>query len=168
MNKLFFPSFPGCFVCGRDNPRGIRLPLWREGEETRGEFDPEKELCGFSGVIHGGVIAAVLDEILWWTTAIEKRCAVVTKSISITYIRPVILGNSYNLAAEASLTDGREITGKAVMKIHGRIFARADGIYVPAPSGMNEQLLEGLVFLDREGREIPHENRFGPGIFENP
>ncbi len=163
---MFFPSFPGCFVCGRDNQRGIRLPLWQEEGEIRGEFFPEKELCGFFGVIHGGIITAVLDEILWWTTAIEKREAVVTKSITVKFILPVRLKRSYSLTGKVSHKDGGEITGTAAMKIGKRVFAKADGIYVSAPAGMNAQLLDGLVFQDREGREIPRENRFDPRFFE--
>jgi len=54
----------GCLVCGRENPQGLHLHLDVD-EETgvvRCEFTPLGTHIGFEGVVHGGILATVLDE----------------------------------------------------------------------------------------------------------
>lgn len=51
-----------CFCCGEDNPIGLHLKFrWENGEYVT-EFLPKKEHEGFAGIVHGGLLATVLDE----------------------------------------------------------------------------------------------------------
>ena len=165
MDRLYFPSYPGCFVCGRDNPYGIHLPLWVENDEVKGEFTPEEKFCGFKGVIHGGIITAVLDEILWWASARVRNEPVVTKKITVHFLRPVTLGRPFGLLSEIDETQDKETLCSALMKRDGKLFARAEGVYVPAPGGFDEQLEGILEFRFPDGSEIPRENRLTMDIF---
>jgi acyl-coenzyme A thioesterase PaaI-like protein len=54
-----------CFCCGPKNPIGLRL----EFEETpegrmRTIWIPKREHQGFKDIVHGGLVAAVLDEVM--------------------------------------------------------------------------------------------------------
>jgi acyl-coenzyme A thioesterase PaaI-like protein len=51
-----------CFGCGRNNPIGLKLVFTREGEGVRAEFTPDTVYQGWSGVVHGGIVACMLDE----------------------------------------------------------------------------------------------------------
>lgn len=51
-----------CFVCGPGNPAGLKLNFHLDGESMWTEFTPKKELQGFAGILHGGIIATLLDE----------------------------------------------------------------------------------------------------------
>lgn len=51
-----------CFVCGPDNPDGLRLKYRLEGEECRARFTPGQHHCGFDGQTHGGILFSVLDD----------------------------------------------------------------------------------------------------------
>ena len=57
------PHTAGCLVCGRQNPHGLGLSL--HVDEGSGvvsvEFAPRPEHIGFEGIVHGGVLATVLD-----------------------------------------------------------------------------------------------------------
>ena len=51
-----------CFGCGRKNPIGLKLSFTREGDTLRAEFTPGTVHQGWPGIVHGGILAALLDE----------------------------------------------------------------------------------------------------------
>lgn len=57
-------DYQRCFVCGLHNPYGLQLVFRCEHNSIVADFQPRAEHQGFPGVIHGGIVAAVLDEAL--------------------------------------------------------------------------------------------------------
>jgi uncharacterized protein (TIGR00369 family) len=59
------PNSRMCFICGRQNSIGLHLDFYEdpEAEQVRVEFTVPDEYQGYPGVVHGGIVAAVLDEI---------------------------------------------------------------------------------------------------------
>jgi uncharacterized protein (TIGR00369 family) len=58
------PSSRTCFLCGRDNPVGLKM-VWenhREEGEIRASVTVPEQFNGYPGVVHGGILAAILDE----------------------------------------------------------------------------------------------------------
>ena len=55
-----------CFVCGQDNPRGLKISVtYRETEmAAETELALPREFQGWAGVIHGGILATLLDEMM--------------------------------------------------------------------------------------------------------
>lgn len=54
-----------CFVCGPLNPAGLHIPFARDGESgARGEYVVLAEHCGWPGILHGGIVFALMDEAL--------------------------------------------------------------------------------------------------------
>jgi acyl-coenzyme A thioesterase PaaI-like protein len=51
-----------CFGCGQKNPIGLKLNFSWDGRVARTEFTPNRLHQGWSGVVHGGIIACLLDE----------------------------------------------------------------------------------------------------------
>jgi acyl-coenzyme A thioesterase PaaI-like protein len=51
-----------CFGCGRNNPIGLKLSFTRDGDTLRTEFTPDTVHQGWPGVVHGGILASLLDE----------------------------------------------------------------------------------------------------------
>jgi len=66
---LFGPGQP-CFGCGPDHPIGFRLRFAVEGDEPLREvvthFTPTERYQGPPGIMHGGLVAALADEIAAW------------------------------------------------------------------------------------------------------
>lgn len=55
----------GCFVCGKDNPLGLKLKFKQEDEKTiSAEFVPSENHEGFPGYMHGGLISTLMDEVM--------------------------------------------------------------------------------------------------------
>lgn len=78
-----------CFGCSPNNPIGLKLDFWSDGDLVIAKWLPRKSLEGFEDVLHGGIQATLLDEIASW--AVQTRCKTVgvTSSMEITYRRPV-------------------------------------------------------------------------------
>lgn len=53
-----------CFACGEKNPIGLHLKFSIEGEKVKTFFTPKKEHEGYPGVMHGGLITTILDEVM--------------------------------------------------------------------------------------------------------
>jgi acyl-coenzyme A thioesterase PaaI-like protein len=52
----------GCFACGQENPIGLRMRFSADGDTVRAEFTPGRHYQGYDGVVHGGIVAAALDD----------------------------------------------------------------------------------------------------------
>jgi len=54
-----------CFACGRNNPRGLKLEFKLDKENClTTEFRFTKEHQGYKDIVHGGIIALILDEVM--------------------------------------------------------------------------------------------------------
>lgn len=90
-----------CFVCGGDNPQGLRLQFKHDPETkemTTSVTFPE-HFQGWSGVVHGGLVSTVLDEIMVKSTTAEGYVCV-TAEISIKFKKPVFTGNQYTVTGK--------------------------------------------------------------------
>ena len=65
------PHTYSCFVCGESNAAGLKLRFETDGRIVRTRFHPRPEHAGFKGVVHGGIIATVLDEVMVWACAVQ-------------------------------------------------------------------------------------------------
>ncbi|MFO7743199.1 MAG: PaaI family thioesterase [Anaerolineae bacterium] len=59
------PTSRMCFVCGRENPAGLRLEFYEDPEahQVRAEVTISDQYQGYPGVVHGGIVSAILDEV---------------------------------------------------------------------------------------------------------
>ena len=53
-----------CFVCGPQNPIGLRLTFRLQDDLCLSEFTATHHHCGYDGVTHGGIIFCVLDDVM--------------------------------------------------------------------------------------------------------
>jgi acyl-coenzyme A thioesterase PaaI-like protein len=57
------PNSRMCFVCGIENPIGLKLRFYTDDEgRCIARFRPKPEHQGYPGQLHGGIISALLDE----------------------------------------------------------------------------------------------------------
>ena len=79
-----------CFGCGMDNPLGLHLDGFRRHGESgiTATFVPRDDYRGFADVLHGGIIAAALDETMAWTAMLRAGSMVVTAKLDLRYRAP--------------------------------------------------------------------------------
>jgi uncharacterized protein (TIGR00369 family) len=53
-----------CYVCGTENPEGlgVHFEIDRDTRSISARFTPRDVHQGFEGIVHGGVLSALLDE----------------------------------------------------------------------------------------------------------
>jgi uncharacterized protein (TIGR00369 family) len=116
-----------CFVCGPDNPIGLKLKFARLGEGVRAEFTPSELHAGYEGLVHGGILAALVDDAIANIWATRGREAVTAK-IEIRFRREAKPGQLLIVTAEPSGVKAGLHTARAII-------ARADGVVVADGSG---------------------------------
>jgi acyl-coenzyme A thioesterase PaaI-like protein len=130
------PHTHSCFVCGESNPLGLRLRFETDGRIVRGRFIPRPEHIGFKRVVHGGIIATLLDEIMVWACAVRTKRFAFCAEMTVRYQSP--LAPREEVVVEAELTAnrrGRIFEAKAELKnASGRVLAGAIGKYIPVKS----------------------------------
>ena len=88
------PSSRMCFVCGRQNPVGLKLNFYEDHStgQVQAEFTVPDVYQGYPGVVHGGIVATVLDEIsgraVMLNASSEDEEFMATLELRIRYRRP--------------------------------------------------------------------------------
>jgi len=76
-----------CFVCGSDNPKSLHLEFKNIGKNTViTEFKLEKEYEGYPDIIHGGILAAILDDAMA-NTVIINNILIYTVELNVRYLK---------------------------------------------------------------------------------
>ncbi len=76
-----------CFVCGSDNLKLLHLEFTNIGKNTViTEFKLEKEYEGYSDIIHGGILAAILDDAMA-NTVIINNILIYTVELNVRYLK---------------------------------------------------------------------------------
>lgn len=83
-----------CFACGERNPIGFQLKIIETEKGVKSEFIPKKEYEGYQDIIHGGIIATLLDEMIAWACR-KKGYQAVTAELQIRYKKPMVLNKKY-------------------------------------------------------------------------
>lgn len=121
----------GCFVCGRENPRGLGIPFFYTGDKITAAFIPDDTLCGFDGIVHGGIISALADEAmmhLLWASGMRA----VTAEIAVRFHDYCAIGTEIQMEAHLVERSPRLIT--AICRLHdpaGKKIATARGKFLP-------------------------------------
>jgi excisionase family DNA binding protein/uncharacterized protein (TIGR00369 family) len=119
-----------CFGCGRLNPFGLHLDFVAEGDGVRADFVPGRLREGWSGTLHGGIIATLLDEVLAWALFRQQIWAVTTR-LAITYRRPVLVGTPLSAHGRLERDRGRLIEASGeVRDATGLVLAEATATFV--------------------------------------
>ena len=140
---------PACWGCG-DNPDGIRLPAPVEegAERYEATFRFDERHQGGPGIVHGGLVAAALDEACG-LLATWYRFPTVTARIFVRYRRPVPINADLELAARVVGGRGRRIHVDAELRRDGEILAEARGAFLHVPLEHFLQTPEGRAAGER-------------------
>lgn len=80
-----------CFGCAPNNPIGLRLEFFEDGDDVIAEWTPTKNYEGYLNFLHGGIQATLLDEVAAWVIYAKLKTSGVTTSLDVEYLKPVFL-----------------------------------------------------------------------------
>ena len=97
-----------CFVCGPGNSSGLNIRFRLEDEVCRAEYTPIDQYVGYDGVVHGGILFALLDDVMAnWLYLRGEVCF--TAKAEIRYRRPVLVGETLSLEGRLLERRGRRV-----------------------------------------------------------
>ena len=124
-----------CFGCGRLNEYGIQLTFHAD---TRGgvwaDFVPAERFEGYTGMVHGGVISAVLDEVMAWSLYRQETWAV-TGEMTVRFRAPVQVGEPTRATGWQVAARGRriEMASEIRRQRDGAVLATATALFIRVP-----------------------------------
>lgn len=87
-----FGSQSPCFGCSPKHPFGFHLRFWRADDRVWTSFTPSEDFQGPPGVMHGGLVTALADEIAAWTIIGLRERFGFTASLEARLRRPIRVG----------------------------------------------------------------------------
>jgi uncharacterized protein (TIGR00369 family) len=96
-----------CFVCGPKNSIGMKLVFSFDGKTMSTVYTPPKEHQGYKNIVHGGLIATLLDEVMV-KLAIELGQLAVTAQMDVRLKKAARVGEKIIVSAEI-VKDSRKI-----------------------------------------------------------
>jgi acyl-coenzyme A thioesterase PaaI-like protein len=118
-------------VSGKHNPVAPPIRMWKDGDEVRGEATFSATYAGPPDSVHGGIIAAVFDEILSMANVISGNAGF-TGTLTIRYHRKTPLNTPVELWGVNERQDGRKQFSRGEMRVNGEVTASAEGLFICA------------------------------------
>ena len=129
------PNSRHCFICGMENPIGLHLHIYETAPgEVESTYTAPDHFQGYPGVLHGGIVGAIIDEISgrahMGSDPLEPRF-MFTAKMEVKYRKNVPIGKPLKLIGKAGKSRAKSAESLA-------------GIY---DAETNELLAEGNTLL---------------------
>lgn len=150
------PGSKNCFVCGRENPVGLKLDFYTFApDKVRADLWVPIKYEGYPGVVHGGIIAAILDECGGRAQMTKSDRFMVTAQLNVRYRLPVSTETALVVIGEAGDRRGRVSHAHSeIRNLDGQILAEAELVLVDIPDSqladVNPEVLGWRVYPDEE------------------
>ncbi len=116
-----------CFICGKRNPIGLKVEFQvdRAALKISGVFTPKREHEGYKGILHGGLVSALLDEAmvkLLWEAGIPS----VSASLEVRLAKPAKVGEPLHISGWVDSQKGKLVfTAAKIEDASGIVLAEA-------------------------------------------
>ena len=138
------PNSDSCFVCGRNNPIGMHMHFYADSDGcVYADYTPHEDQQSYPGIMHGGLITAMLDELI-------GRTAIASDLWCMTAKLEVPIGAPLHLKGEITRRTSRILEGRGEIRLQdGTVAAEAQGTYIRIPDEQLAQLKSALA-----GRQV--------------
>lgn len=136
-----------CFFCGDENPQGLSMKFFADGEKVFSNLTIPEYLSGWNNIAHGGITSALLDEIMCWTASYFLKKLVLTRSLTIDFIKPVMTGDPIRVEGKI----GEAVNDKEII-MKGSIYSGNNELLAQSTGKLATFTLEqakDMNFLDR-------------------
>ena len=105
--KLLFEDDQWCYGCGQDNKKGLKL-VFEHSQKDRltSQVTFSKEHQGFKGIVHGGMLAVALDDLMV-NLAWRENYHAVTAELTLRIKKPALVGEVLSLSARIIKKDSK-------------------------------------------------------------
>ncbi len=79
-----------CFGCSPDNPIGIHMEFYENGDEIISFWNPQSQYQGWVDTMHGGILATIIDETAGWVVFRKLQTSGMTTKLELRYKKQVM------------------------------------------------------------------------------
>lgn len=140
-----------CFICGLQNPVGLKMAI---------DSDPDRQQVvstvvvpdhfqGYPGVVHGGIVAAILDEVAGRATLLSGNDGdlMVTVKIEVKYRQPTPTGTPLTVTGRITQAGRTRARARGEVRLpNGTITAEAELLLARPPGDFKERWNEELPY----------------------
>jgi acyl-coenzyme A thioesterase PaaI-like protein len=162
MHKLQ-PNSRHCFACGLTNSIGLKLRFYETGPgEVTAECTVPERYQGYPGVVHGGIVTAMLDEISGRAHLNgDPPRFMYTAKLEIRFRNNVPIGKPLRIVGRVGKSKSRTATSLGMIYgPDGDLLAEAKALHVDLPQDLLQIDLDALgwrVYDDAEIQEMSDE-----------
>lgn len=139
-------QYNNCFVCGQDSKNGLKVEFETTENGARAEYVPREQFEGFRGIVHGGILCALLDEIMWKAVNGHYGVLTVTAKMDVRFKRPAMIETK--LFIEGFITSRKRKffeTKGIISDAEGTILAEATGLFMEVDAETASRMSEYLI-----------------------
>jgi|TARA_B110001454_G_scaffold22084_1_gene21523 uncharacterized protein (TIGR00369 family) len=135
-----------CFACGIHNNAGLGMKFNRlDDGSVESLYDPRTEDQGFPSIMHGGILASLIDEAMAWALWSQLGVLGVTAKLEIKYRSRVTTDDSLLVSASVSKHTGRRVNVTAdIRSVENKILVQSKALYLKLPADQQENLASQL------------------------
>ena len=111
-----FVTYGKCFVCGENNPGGLRLSfeIDQEKKTLKTTFVASSVYQGYDGIVHGGIISTLLDEAMA-KLVYELGYQAVTATLEVKFKKPAPILEPLSVHGELTEVGKRLIKARSFL-----------------------------------------------------
>ncbi|TET55013.1 MAG: PaaI family thioesterase, partial [Anaerolineales bacterium] len=135
------PNSRMCFICGLQNPVGLKLAFFEDPAEGQVRVDltvPDR-FQGYPGVVHGGIVTAVLDEVAVRAAMIETghEQMMATAKMEIRFRQPTPTEEPLVAVGWVTRTSRVGTVARGEIRLaDGTVTAECEALHMAVPAGM--------------------------------
>lgn len=115
-----------CVVCGSENPMGMKLEFQVVDGKLRTSWVADKRFQGYADVLHGGILATILDEVMVNLPWKRDGIPVISAEMTVRWIKPARIGERLDFESEVDDTSKRMMAAKGrCLNSKGELVAEA-------------------------------------------
>lgn len=130
-----------CYGCGKNNPQGLQLKSYPEGEGTVARFTPRAEHVAIPGYVYGGLIASLIDchgtgTAAWAAAEDGAPARFVTGSLEVKYLKPTPHGPELVLRGSVAERKEKKVVVDVTLEAEGAVTATGRVVALRMPASM--------------------------------
>jgi uncharacterized protein (TIGR00369 family) len=107
------------------------MRFFTDGSAVYSRVKVPEHLCGWSNIVHGGVLTTILDEVMSWSAITLLKRIALTRGITVEFIKPVLVGSELKAEGRVRETGGKNdaVTEGVLYDVSGEPCARASAAF---------------------------------------
>lgn len=143
-----------CFGCSPDNPLGVKMEFYEDGDDIVCFWKPQTHYQGWIDTLHGGIQATLIDECASWVVFRKLQTSGVTNRLEVKY-RKSIMTTEPQITIRARLTEMKRQVAFIHVEIRNsmdELCTEGDAVYFT----MNQEKARemGFTHCDCEDQEL--------------